>query len=240
VNTWDGDKLISLAGSEMWTAKLFRSLQLIARPGCLFAGSRIEPVHVSCHGGAYYQDGPAPPALREHADCSNTTTELRRKLLIKSRRNAHAGQTSNIVRRDTSMRLIQIYRRVVWTRRLQLGSSIRETMEHPCSRETASWFYVFGSAAFVVFMLQIVTGIMLALMLCAFGRRSLNSLHAHYPGQFTRALVAPNTKNLNHMNQNDRNHKYSSPSHAGSNEPTECDIVMRGLKTVPGFSGRRT
>ena len=31
--------------------------------------------------------------------------------------------------------------------RLQLGSSIRETAEHPVPRETASWFYVFGSAA---------------------------------------------------------------------------------------------
>jgi ubiquinol-cytochrome c reductase cytochrome b subunit len=48
--------------------------------------------------------------------------------------------------------------------RLQLGASIRETAEHPVPRETASWFYVFGSAAFVVFMLQIVTGILLALI----------------------------------------------------------------------------
>jgi ubiquinol-cytochrome c reductase cytochrome b subunit len=48
--------------------------------------------------------------------------------------------------------------------RLQLGSFIRETAEHRVPRETASWFYVFGSAAFVVFILQIVTGIMLALI----------------------------------------------------------------------------
>ena len=48
--------------------------------------------------------------------------------------------------------------------RLQLASAIRETAEHPVPRETASWFYVFGSAAFVVFMLQIVTGILLALI----------------------------------------------------------------------------
>ena len=47
--------------------------------------------------------------------------------------------------------------------RLQVAASIREIAEHPVPRETASWFYVFGSAAFVVFMLQIVTGILLAL-----------------------------------------------------------------------------
>lgn len=40
--------------------------------------------------------------------------------------------------------------------RLQLGTSIRETAEHLVPRETASWFYVFGSAALTVFMLQIV------------------------------------------------------------------------------------
>ena len=48
--------------------------------------------------------------------------------------------------------------------RLQLGAAIRETMEHPVPRETASWFYVFGSAALTVFMLQFVTGILLALV----------------------------------------------------------------------------
>jgi len=48
--------------------------------------------------------------------------------------------------------------------RLQLGKSIRETVEHPVPRETASWCYVFGSAALTVFILQIVTGILLALI----------------------------------------------------------------------------
>jgi len=42
--------------------------------------------------------------------------------------------------------------------RLQLASTIRETAEHAVPRKTASWFYVFGSAAFAVFILQIVTG----------------------------------------------------------------------------------
>src|SRR5256885_10493235 len=48
--------------------------------------------------------------------------------------------------------------------RLQLGTPIRETAQHPVPRETASWFYVFGSAALIVFALQVVTGILLALI----------------------------------------------------------------------------
>jgi ubiquinol-cytochrome c reductase cytochrome b subunit len=76
--------------------------------------------------------------------------------------------------------------------RLQLASSIRETAEHEVPRETASWFYVFGSAAFVVFMLQIVTGILLALIYVpsageAWG--SLQTLNQHVPlGWYIRAL----------------------------------------------------
>jgi ubiquinol-cytochrome c reductase cytochrome b subunit len=48
--------------------------------------------------------------------------------------------------------------------RLQLGEPIRATMAHPVPTETASWFYVFGSAALTVFILQIVTGILLAII----------------------------------------------------------------------------
>src|SRR5467141_2936226 len=76
--------------------------------------------------------------------------------------------------------------------RLQLGSSIRETMEHPVPRETASWFYVFGSAAFVVFLLQIVTGIMLALIYVPSAGEAWNSLqtlnHNVALGWFIRGL----------------------------------------------------
>ena len=49
-------------------------------------------------------------------------------------------------------------------RRLQLAAPIREMAEHPVPRNTASWFYVFGSAALTVFLLQLVTGILLALI----------------------------------------------------------------------------
>jgi ubiquinol-cytochrome c reductase cytochrome b subunit len=48
--------------------------------------------------------------------------------------------------------------------RLQLGKPLAETMAHPVPRRTASWFYVFGSAALTVFVFQIVTGILLAIL----------------------------------------------------------------------------
>ena len=44
-------------------------------------------------------------------------------------------------------------------RRLQLAAPIRDAVEHPVPRNTASWWYVFGSAALVVFILQLVTGL---------------------------------------------------------------------------------
>jgi ubiquinol-cytochrome c reductase cytochrome b subunit len=62
--------------------------------------------------------------------------------------------------------------------RLQLASTIRETAEHAVPRKTASWFYVFGSAAFAVFMLQIVTGILLALIYVPSAGEAWSSLQA--------------------------------------------------------------
>src|SRR5262249_15565504 len=47
-------------------------------------------------------------------------------------------------------------------RRLQLAAPIREMALHRVPRSTASWFYVFGSVTFVLFLLQIATGICLA------------------------------------------------------------------------------
>ena len=62
--------------------------------------------------------------------------------------------------------------------RLQLAKPIRETVEHPVPRQTASWFYVFGSAALTVFVLQIVTGILLALVYVPTAGEAWNSLQA--------------------------------------------------------------
>jgi ubiquinol-cytochrome c reductase cytochrome b subunit len=76
--------------------------------------------------------------------------------------------------------------------RLQIGETIRETAEHPVPRDTASWFYVFGSAAFVVFILQVVTGILLALIYVPSAGEAWNSLqvlnHGIQLGWFIRAL----------------------------------------------------
>jgi ubiquinol-cytochrome c reductase cytochrome b subunit len=76
--------------------------------------------------------------------------------------------------------------------RLQLAAPIRETMEHPIPRDTASWAYVFGSAAMTAFGLQLVTGILLALIYVPSAGEAWNSLqilnHEISLGWFIRAL----------------------------------------------------
>jgi ubiquinol-cytochrome c reductase cytochrome b subunit len=63
-------------------------------------------------------------------------------------------------------------------RRVQLGAPIRDTMEHPIPPETASWAYVFGSAAMATFVLQLVTGILLAFVYVPAAGEAWNSLQA--------------------------------------------------------------
>ncbi len=76
--------------------------------------------------------------------------------------------------------------------RLRLAASVRETLEHPVPRETASWFYVFGSAAITVLALQVVTGILLALVYVPSAGAAWSSLqvlnHQIALGWFIRAL----------------------------------------------------
>jgi ubiquinol-cytochrome c reductase cytochrome b subunit len=77
-------------------------------------------------------------------------------------------------------------------RRLQLAAPVREMAEHPIPRNTSSWWYVFGSAALVVFTLQVVTGILLALCYIPSAAEAWNSLqalnHNVALGWFIRAL----------------------------------------------------
>jgi ubiquinol-cytochrome c reductase cytochrome b subunit len=63
-------------------------------------------------------------------------------------------------------------------RRLQLAAPIREVAEHPVPRNTASWFYVFGSAALTVFLLQLATGTLLALIYVPSASEAWSSLQA--------------------------------------------------------------
>jgi ubiquinol-cytochrome c reductase cytochrome b subunit len=77
-------------------------------------------------------------------------------------------------------------------RRLQLAAPIREAAEHPVPRNTASWWYVFGSAALVVFLLQLVSGILLAMVYVPSAGEAWSSLqvlnHDVTLGWFIRAL----------------------------------------------------
>src|ERR1700747_810380 len=77
-------------------------------------------------------------------------------------------------------------------RRLQLAAPIREVAEPPVPRNTASWWYVFGSAALTVFLLQLATGILLALTYVPSAGEAWSSLqalnHDITLGWFIRAL----------------------------------------------------
>src|SRR5215468_1020907 len=77
-------------------------------------------------------------------------------------------------------------------RRLQLGKWIEGTLTHPVPKQTASWFYVFGSAALTVFLLQVVTGTLLATIYVPSAGEAWNSLqvlnHEITLGWFLRAL----------------------------------------------------
>jgi ubiquinol-cytochrome c reductase cytochrome b subunit len=76
--------------------------------------------------------------------------------------------------------------------RVQLAKPVRETLEHRVPRKSASWAYVFGSAALAVFGLQLVTGILLALLYVPSAGEAWNSLqvlnHQVTLGWFIRAL----------------------------------------------------
>jgi ubiquinol-cytochrome c reductase cytochrome b subunit len=76
--------------------------------------------------------------------------------------------------------------------RLQLGGPVKDAALHPVPRNTASWWYVFGSAAFTLLFLQIFTGILLALVYVPSAGQAWNSLnilnHQLELGWFLRAM----------------------------------------------------
>jgi ubiquinol-cytochrome c reductase cytochrome b subunit len=76
--------------------------------------------------------------------------------------------------------------------RLGLGAPIVEAVEHEVPENTSSWWYVFGSAATVLLVLQVMTGILLALVYAPSASNAWNSLqfldHNVKLGWFLRAM----------------------------------------------------
>jgi ubiquinol-cytochrome c reductase cytochrome b subunit len=91
---------------------------------------------------------------------------------------------------DLRQRSIDVYN---WFEaRLGLGAPLIEAAEHEVPANTASWWYVFGSAATVILVLQIMTGILLALVYAPTASNAWNSLqfldHNVRLGWFLRAM----------------------------------------------------
>ncbi len=76
--------------------------------------------------------------------------------------------------------------------RLGLGAPVIEAAEHEVPENTASWWYVFGSAATVLLLLQVMTGILLALVYEPSASHAWSSLqfldHSVKLGWFLRAM----------------------------------------------------
>jgi ubiquinol-cytochrome c reductase cytochrome b subunit len=76
--------------------------------------------------------------------------------------------------------------------RLGLGTPAIEAAEHEVPANTSSWWYVFGSAATVILVLQVVTGILLALVYAPSASQAWSSLefldHNVRLGWFLRAI----------------------------------------------------
>ena len=144
-----------------------------------------------CHGGVYYQDGsrasgPPPRGLFEYPYKVENG-----HLLIE------AGQTADLVHHRQpaarEKRMSRLEKIGDWfDQRLQIGGAVREAATHPVPRKSASWWYVFGSAALTLFILQVFTGIMLALIYVPSAAEAWNSLqylnHGVTLGWFLRAV----------------------------------------------------
>jgi len=76
--------------------------------------------------------------------------------------------------------------------RLHIAQPIRDMAMHPVPRRSASWWYVFGSASLALFIMQVVTGILLALIYAPTAANAWSSLqrlnHSVTMGWFLRAM----------------------------------------------------
>ena len=191
--SWDGDT----ADIACWVRNVDGKNYQVFAINCAHLGCPVRWFPQSslfmcpCHGGVYYQDGARASGPPERGLFEYHYKIDGGKIFIKAGEMPTPGQASNIVRENTAMRLISSIGE--WLdERLQVASTIRETAEHRIPRETSSWFYVFGSAAFAVFILQIVTGILLALIYVPSAGEAWSSLqtlnHNVALGWYIRAL----------------------------------------------------
>jgi nitrite reductase/ring-hydroxylating ferredoxin subunit len=195
VNPWDGDT----ADIACWVRNVDGKTFQVFAINCAHLGCPVRWFPQSglflcpCHGGAYYQDGSRASGPPERGLFEYELQDRRRKAVDQSRRDAHAGPGFQYRSRDTNMRLIESIGE--WLdARLQTGRPSARRWSIPFRAKPASWFYVFGSAAFVVFLLQIVTGIMLALIYVPSAGEAWNSLqtlnHDVALGWFIRGCMA--------------------------------------------------
>ena len=102
-----------------------------------------------CHGGVYYADGARASGPPERGLFEYPYKIEAGNLLIKAGEIPTPGRVAARRCGEAVVRLMQGVG--AWfDQRLQLGTPIRATLAHPVPRETASWFYVFGSAALTV------------------------------------------------------------------------------------------
>ena len=148
-----------------------------------------------CHGGVYYEDGSrasGPPErglfrISLQSGAGQSTDPSGRDA---DHRRSHRAPDQHLPRK-TAMRLIKTIGD--WfDERLQLAQPIRETMQHPVPRETASWAYVFGSAALTYSCFSYSPAFFSRCFMCPPAGEAWNSLqmlnHQVPLGWFIRAL----------------------------------------------------
>src|SRR5215813_7445286 len=112
----------------------------------------------------------APPD-RRRAGSSSTSTRSARA----SSGSAAASFPPSPVRCEARVPLIRSVSQ--WLEeRAGLGAMVRPVTEHQGPRRSASWWYVFGSATLTLFMMQIATGICLALVYLPSAAKAYDSL----------------------------------------------------------------